>query len=94
MDIWVVHTKSLAHQQVSLTYREWDSPRGCELLSAYSVSYSKITYIWMVAGEVTGVGAKVLPCRQELPAPMQMLSVAVHIYNPTTPEVWASTSGS
>lgn len=94
MDIWVVHTKSLAHQQVSLTYREWDSPKGCEQLNACSVSYNKITYIWMAAGEVTGVGVKVLPCRQELPVPMQMLSVVVHIYNPTTPEVWASTGGS
>lgn len=59
MDIWVVHTKSLAHQQVSLTYREWDSLRGCELLNAYSVSYSKITYIGMTAGEVTGRGGGV-----------------------------------
>lgn len=49
--VWMVY--SLAHQQVGLTYREWDSPRGCEQLNACSDPYSKITYKGMVAVEVT-----------------------------------------
>ena len=51
VEVWMVH--SLAHQQVSLTYRERDSPRGCELLNACSDPYGKITYIGKAAGEVT-----------------------------------------
>lgn len=86
---------SLAHQQVGLTYGEWDSPRVCELLNPCSDPYSKITSIGMVAGEVTQRVKRALPsCRQGLPATIQMLSMAVHIYNPTTPEVWASMRGS
>lgn len=59
--VWMVY--SLAHQQVGLTYTEWDSPRVCEQLNACSDPYCKITYKGMAAGEMTQKGKRSLADR-------------------------------